>query len=86
MLDVTSKRNALPLRITDWEVALRKKIVGLTDADLTQLKDDLAARAGRARSNGVLIDVTAVDVMDSFATRILNGMAQITERQSRDVG
>jgi rsbT antagonist protein RsbS len=49
----------------------------LTDKDLLQLRDDLAARVGRFRSKGVVIDVTALDVMDSFATRTLRALAQI---------
>lgn len=47
----------------------------LTDRDLLQLKDDLAEKVGRLRSRGVIIDVTALDVMDSFATRTLRGIA-----------
>jgi rsbT antagonist protein RsbS len=47
----------------------------LTDYDLLQLKDELAEKVGRFRSRGVIIDVTALDVMDSFATRTLRGIA-----------
>ena len=47
----------------------------LTDHDLLQLKDELAEKVGRLRSRGVIIDVTALDVMDSFATRTLRGIA-----------
>lgn len=47
----------------------------LTDHDLIQLKDELAEKVGRFRSRGVIIDVTALDVMDSFATRTLRGIA-----------
>jgi rsbT antagonist protein RsbS len=47
----------------------------LTDHDLVQLKDELADKVGRFRSRGVIIDVTALDVMDSFATRTLRGIA-----------
>lgn len=49
----------------------------LTDADLLQLRDDLAERVGRYRSRGVIIDVTALDVIDSFATRTLRAVAQM---------
>ena len=49
-----------------------------TDNDLIQLKDELAERIGRLRSSGVVIDVSALDVMDSFATRTLRGIAQTT--------
>jgi rsbT antagonist protein RsbS len=47
----------------------------LTDHDLIQLKDELADKVGRFRSRGLIIDVTALDVMDSFATRTLRGIA-----------
>jgi rsbT antagonist protein RsbS len=50
----------------------------LTDHDLLQLKDELAEKVGRFRSRGVIIDVTALDVMDSFATRTLRGIAATT--------
>src|SRR4029077_14728090 len=47
----------------------------LTDQDLAQLRDDLAAKVGRFRSRGVIVDVTALDVLDSFATRTLRSIA-----------
>lgn len=51
----------------------------LTDADLLQLQDDLAQSVGRHRSRGVIIDVTAVDVMDSFATRTLRTIGHVVK-------
>ena len=47
----------------------------LSDADLAGLRDDLADRVGRFRSRGVVIDVTELDVLDSFATRTLRSIA-----------
>jgi rsbT antagonist protein RsbS len=49
----------------------------LTDADLTQLRDELTARVERFRSLGVVIDVTVLDVMDSFAVRTLRATVHI---------
>jgi len=49
----------------------------LTDEDLMQLRDDLADQAGMFRSRGIIIDVTALDVMDSFACRTLRSLAYI---------
>jgi rsbT antagonist protein RsbS len=49
----------------------------LTDAGWHELRDQLLARAGQHRSTGVLIDVSAMDVMDSFATRMLDGIARM---------
>jgi rsbT antagonist protein RsbS len=52
--------------------------VALSDHDLIRLRDDLIDRVGRLRAKGVIIDVTALDVMDSFATRTLRGIAETT--------
>jgi rsbT antagonist protein RsbS len=49
----------------------------LSDADLVRLRDDLVERVGRLRSRGVIVDVTALDVMDSFATRTISDIAQM---------
>ena len=49
----------------------------LSDADLVRLRDELVARVGKLRSRGVIVDVTALDVMDSFATRTLGDIAQM---------
>jgi rsbT antagonist protein RsbS len=49
----------------------------LTDNDLLQLRDDLAAFVGKHRSKGVIVDVTELDVMDSFATRTVRDLAQM---------
>lgn len=43
----------------------------LSDADLLQLRDAIVQQVGMFRSRGVIVDVTALDVMDSFATRTL---------------
>jgi rsbT antagonist protein RsbS len=47
----------------------------LSDNDLLQLRDALVAQVGKFRSRGVIVDVTALDVMDSFATRTLRDIA-----------
>ncbi|MHB8483504.1 MAG: STAS domain-containing protein [Nitrospiria bacterium] len=47
----------------------------LTDDDLKQLRSDLVAQVGKFRSRGTIIDVTALDVIDSFAVRTLKNIA-----------
>jgi rsbT antagonist protein RsbS len=47
----------------------------LSDDDLTQLRDRLAQSIGRLRTRGVVLDVTALDVLDSFATRTVLSIA-----------
>lgn len=49
----------------------------LSDADLVQLRDGIVQQVGKLRSRGVIIDVTALDVMDSFATRTLRDIAHM---------
>lgn len=47
----------------------------LSDADLLQLRDALVQSVGRFRARAVIVDVTSLDVMDSFATRTLRDIA-----------
>src|SRR5216683_535922 len=47
----------------------------LSDQDLEKLRDDLAASVGKYRTKGVIVDVTVLDVMDSFATRTVRDLA-----------
>jgi len=49
----------------------------LSDADLLQLRTSLAQQVVRFRSRGVIVDVTPLDVMDSFASRTLREIAHI---------
>jgi rsbT antagonist protein RsbS len=49
----------------------------LTDADLLQLRDALVERVGKSRARGVILDVTALDLLDSFATRTLRDVAHM---------
>ncbi|MBI4420416.1 MAG: STAS domain-containing protein [Gemmatimonadetes bacterium] len=50
----------------------------LTDADLSLLRESLVERVGKLRARGVIVDVTALDVMDSFAVRTLRDIAHMT--------
>lgn len=56
----------------------------LSDADLLRLRDDLAQRVGRFRTRGVIIDVTVLDVMDSFAVRTLRSIGQILQMRGAE--
>lgn len=49
----------------------------LHDADLVQLRDAIVEKVGRFRSRGVIVDVTALDVIDSFSTRTLSDIAHM---------
>jgi len=49
----------------------------LTDEDLLSLQTALVEKVGKFRSRGVIVDVTALDVLDSFASRTLRDIAYI---------
>jgi rsbT antagonist protein RsbS len=47
----------------------------LTDSEILAFRDDLADRVGECRARGVIVDVTALDVIDSFVARSLRSLA-----------
>lgn len=49
----------------------------LTDSDLLQLRSALVQQVVRCRSRAVIVDVTSLDVMDSFASRTLRDIAHM---------
>ena len=65
---------AVPI-LKQGDVLIASIHAALSDQDLVQLRDDLAERVGRLRIRGVVIDVTALDVLDSFASRTIGGIA-----------
>jgi rsbT antagonist protein RsbS len=46
----------------------------LSDQDLVTLRDAVAEQIGRFRTRGLIVDVTALDVLDSFATRTVRSI------------
>jgi rsbT antagonist protein RsbS len=51
----------------------------LSDSEVVALRDELSQLVGRFRTRGVIVDVTAMDVIDSFVARSLRSIA-ITAR------
>jgi rsbT antagonist protein RsbS len=51
----------------------------LTDEQVIALRDEVAERVGVARARGVIVDVSRLDVIDSFIARALRSLA-ITAR------
>ena len=51
--------------------------VDMHDRLATVLKDDLANRISATRARGVLIDISALDVVDSFIARMFGEIAQM---------
>ena len=46
----------------------------LSDREVTELRHELAELVGRHRSRGIVIDVAALDVIDSFVARALRAI------------
>lgn len=69
-----SEAVAVPI-LKQGDVLIASIQAALSDQDLVQLRDEFADLVGRFRSRGVIIDVTALDVLDSFATRTLRSIA-----------
>jgi rsbT antagonist protein RsbS len=49
----------------------------LDDSQLVRFQADLIGRIGRERARGVVIDVAALDVLDSFASRTLRDIGEM---------
>ena len=56
----------------------------LSDPDLRGLRNSLIAQVARYRARGVIIDITALDVMDSFAVRTVRDIAHMTRLRGAD--
>jgi rsbT antagonist protein RsbS len=49
----------------------------LDDSEMVRFRRDLIDQVGQHRSSGVIIDVAALDVLDSFGTRTLRSIAEM---------
>ena len=49
----------------------------LDDGELVRFQSDLVAQIGSVRARGVIIDVAALDVLDSFGSRALRNLAHL---------
>ena len=49
----------------------------LDATEMVRFKDDLVAQIGEHRSRGIIIDVAALDVLDSFGSRTLRNIAEM---------
>jgi rsbT antagonist protein RsbS len=47
----------------------------LSDSEVLQLRDDLTDQIGKFRARGIVVDVAAMDVIDSFVGRSLRTIA-----------
>lgn len=59
--------------------------VELDDKTALQLQHDLAAKLNESGSAGIVLDFTAVDVVDSFIAKVVGEMAGITKLMGSDM-
>jgi rsbT antagonist protein RsbS len=50
----------------------------LDDTELLRFQQDVVAQIGKNRSRGVIVDVAALDVLDSFGSLTLRNLAHIS--------
>ncbi|TPW27959.1 STAS domain-containing protein [Pararhizobium mangrovi] len=49
----------------------------LDDQDILTLQDELVEEVSRRSANGVVIDISSLEIVDTFAGRMLGAMAQM---------
>ena len=59
--------------------------VDLTDREALEFQSDLVQEVTRSEAQGVVIDVTALDVVDSFMARVLNETARMAQTLGAEV-
>jgi rsbT antagonist protein RsbS len=70
-----------PLRVsilTQGSYLIASIHTALDDSQLMRFQRDLIERIGAQRSRGVIIDVAALDVLDSFGSRTLRDIARMS--------
>jgi rsbT antagonist protein RsbS len=56
----------------------------LSDTQVLALRDELTEQVGRHRAHGIVVDVTALDVIDSFVARSLRSIAVTARLRGAD--
>ncbi|NCA72998.1 MAG: STAS domain-containing protein, partial [Sphingobacteriia bacterium] len=59
--------------------------VDLTDNDAMQFQSDLVERVAAIEALGVAIDITALDVVDSYMARVINDTANMVRLLGAEV-
>ena len=57
----------------------------LSDGEVLELQDNLLKQIGEIRARGIIVDVTAMDVIDSFAARSLRTVALTTRLRGAEI-
>jgi len=71
------------LRVKD--ILLTSIQVDLTDQDALDFQSDVLSRVSETEANGVVIDITALNVVDSFMAHVLNDTANMARLLGTEV-
>jgi rsbT antagonist protein RsbS len=66
------------------EYVIASILSDLSDTEVLQLRHELAEMVGRHRSRGIVIDVAALDVIDSFVARALRSIVLTARLRGAD--
>lgn len=72
----------VPLRVsilTQGRYLIVSIHTALDDGQMTRLQRDLIDQVGRQRARGIIVDLSTLDVLDSFATRTLTQLAHAAQ-------
>ena len=59
--------------------------IDLVDADAMQFQNDLVSKIAEIEALGVAIDITSLDVVDSFMARVINDTAEMSRLLGAEV-
>jgi rsbT antagonist protein RsbS len=74
---VTSPGPALVSILRQGPYLVASVHTALDDSEMVRFQNDLIEQIGHFRSRGVIIDVAALDVLDSFGSKTLRNIAEI---------
>jgi rsbT antagonist protein RsbS len=66
------------------DVLIASVLADLSDSQVLALRDEVADHIGSWRARGVVVDVTALDVIDSFVARSLRSIAVTARLRGAD--
>jgi rsbT antagonist protein RsbS len=88
MLDADAQGSDEPLRVsilTQGGYLIASIHTALDDGQLLRFRNELLEKIGANRSRGVIIDVAALDVIDSFACHTLRSIAQVARLRGAEL-
>ena len=71
------RNSRVPILRLNREVLIVALAADMADEDVTSFQDELGQRVAKVQARGVVVDVSAMDLIDSFTARVLNDTANM---------